>query len=103
MTIFFINNDGGGFAANLEVTDGVTVGALFQEKVPGRRAEDYLIRVDRQPVSAEHVLTPGARVSFTPTKIAGASRVARALHRAVYSAVYSAVRSNVRRTRPVIR
>ena len=72
MTIFFINNDGGGFAADLEVADGTTVEQLFGNKVPGRRAEDYLIRVDRQPVVPTHVLTPGCRVSFTPTKIAGA-------------------------------
>ena len=78
MTIFFINNDGGGFAADLEVADGTTVEHLFGTKVPGRRAEDYLIRVDRQPVTSAHVLTPGCRVSFTPTKIAGAAnRVSR--------------------------
>ena len=74
MTLFFINNDGGGFAANVEVADGITVGQLFQDRCPGRRPEDYLIRVDRQVVPADHVLTPGCRVSFTPTKIAGAQR-----------------------------
>ena len=73
MTVFFINNDGGGFAANLEVTDGISVGQLFAERMQARRAEDYLIRVDRQPVPADHVLTPGCRVSFTPVKIAGAA------------------------------
>jgi hypothetical protein len=77
MTIFFINNDGGGFAANLDVADGTTVGQLFRDKIPDRRAEDYLIRVDRQPVPATHVLTPGCRVSFTPTKIAGAAATGR--------------------------
>ena len=74
MTIFFINNDGGGFAANLDVAEGATIAQLFADRMPGRKAEDYLIRVDRQPVPADHVLTPGSRVSFTPTKIAGATR-----------------------------
>ena len=74
MTLFFINNDGGGFAANVEVADGTTVGGMFNDRCPGRRPEDYLIRVDRQVVLADHVLTRGCRVSFTPTKIAGARR-----------------------------
>ena len=73
MTVFFINNDGGGFAANVEVAEGATISTLFAERMPGRRAEDYMIRVDRQVVPAVHVLTPGCRVSITPTKIAGAT------------------------------
>lgn len=72
MQIFFINNDGAGFADTIDVPEGTTIETLFAEKLPGRRAEDYLIRVDRQPVAREQVLTPGCRVSITPTKIAGA-------------------------------
>jgi len=72
MQIFLINNDGGGFARTVEVAEGTTITQLFDKEVPGRRAEDYLIRVDRQPVASSHVLTPGCRVSITPTKIAGA-------------------------------
>ena len=72
MTITFINCDGGGFAALLDVSDGTTIGQLFDRQLPGRRAEDYLIRVDRLPSTREQVLTPGCRVSITPTKIAGA-------------------------------
>ena len=72
MQIMFINNAGAGFADRIEVPDTLTVTQLFQQKMPGCRAEDYLVRVNRQPVAADEALTPGCRVSITPTKIAGA-------------------------------
>jgi len=74
LRILTINNDGGGFADYLEVAEGTTVQQLFAESVPRGRAEDYLIRVNRQPVAADQVLHEGDRVSFTPTKIEGAAR-----------------------------
>jgi hypothetical protein len=70
--ILFINNDGGGFADNIDVEDNTTVGKLFAEKLPQGKAQDYLIRVNRQPASAEQTLHAGDRVSFTPVKIEGA-------------------------------
>jgi len=72
LRVLFINNDGGGFADHIEVADGITVAALFEQRVPGRKADDFLIRVNRQPASADQVLSEGDRVSFTPTKIEGA-------------------------------
>ena len=72
MRILFINNSGGGFADHIEVEEGTTVQKLFAEKVPKEKPQDYLIRVNRQPVSAEQVLHDGDRVSFTPVKIEGA-------------------------------
>lgn len=73
MKIFLINNDGGGFADHVEVEPGTTITQLFDKHITsGRRPEDYLIRVDRQPVARDHVLSEGCRVSITPTKIAGA-------------------------------
>lgn len=72
MQIMFINNAGAGFADRIEVPDTMTVTQLFQQKMPGCRPEDYLVRVNRQPVAADEVLAPGCRVSITPTKIAGA-------------------------------
>ena len=72
MKILFINNAGGGFADNIEVEAGTTVTKLFSQRLPGERAEDYLIRVNRLPVSAEQALQDGDRVSMTPTKIHGA-------------------------------
>jgi len=72
MRILFINNDGGGFADHVDVQDGTTVAALFEKKLSGRDAADYLIRVNRQPAPADQVLREQDRVSITPTKIEGA-------------------------------
>ena len=73
MRILYINNDGAGFADHIEVENGTTVAKLFQQRVNGVAA-NYLIRVNRQPASADQVLKQGDRVSFTPTKIEGAWR-----------------------------
>lgn len=73
MKIFFINNDGGGFADHIEVAEDTTVGQLFGQRMPGGRPQNYLIRVNRLPASAEQVLLDQDRVSFTPTKIEGAA------------------------------
>jgi sulfur carrier protein ThiS len=68
----YINNDGGGFAGPVEIPAGTTVSQLFSQKLPGSRPEDFLIRVNRQPASADQVLQEADRVSITATKIAGA-------------------------------
>ena len=73
MQILFINNDGSGFADQIEITEGTTVEALFQQRVSHGRPQDYLIRVNRQPTTAGYVLQAGDRVSITPTEIEGAS------------------------------
>lgn len=72
MKILFINSDGAGFADHIEVADGTTVAALFAERMPGRKPEDYLIRVNRLPAAADQVLQVGDRTSITPSKIEGA-------------------------------
>ena len=73
MRLLYINNDGGGFADYLNVTEGMTVGQFFKEQMPGRTPEDYLIRVNRQPVPCDCVLQENDRVTLTPTKIEGAA------------------------------
>ena len=73
MQILFINNDGGGFADHIDVDDGATVAHLFADRLPERKAADFLIRVNRLPAAADQVLQPGDRLSFTPTKIEGAA------------------------------
>jgi len=40
--------------------------------MPNAKAEDFLIRVNRQPVARDRVLQEGGRVTITPTKIEGA-------------------------------
>ena len=41
--------------------------------MPHERPEDYLIRVNRQPVPRDYVLQANDRVTVTPTKIEGAA------------------------------
>ena len=72
MKVLYINNDGGGFADYIDVNEGTTVEKLFHQRLPERSAEDYLIRVNRQPVTRDQVLHEGDRISITPTKIEGA-------------------------------
>jgi len=72
MRILYINNDGGGFADYIEVEHETSISKFFAQQLPGRKAEDYLIRINRQPASQDQTLQEGDRVSFTPTKIEGA-------------------------------
>jgi len=73
MRILFIDNEGGGFADYLDVNRGITVEQFFTEKMHGRKPEDYLIRVNRQPVARDCVLQENDRVTITPLKIEGAT------------------------------
>ena len=73
MKILFINNDGGGFADYVETIEGTTVEKFFKDRLSNRKSEDYLIRVNRQPVPSDYILKDGDRVTITPTKIEGAA------------------------------
>ena len=72
MRVFFINNDGGGFADHVDVEPGTTVRQFFSQRMKHAQASDYLIRVNRQPVPSDQVLQENDRVSCTPLKIHGA-------------------------------
>ena len=72
MRILYLNNDGGGFADYVNVTDNLTVEQFFLQQMPSRKAEDFLIRVNRQPAARDQVLQEGDRITMTPTKIEGA-------------------------------
>lgn len=72
MKVLFTNNEGGGFADYTDISEGVSVEDFFKDKMPGRKPEDYLIRVNRQPVPRDYVLKEGDRVTITPVKIEGA-------------------------------
>ena len=74
MKILFINHHGGGFAANIDIAEGMTIGELFRDKMPSEGPDDYLIRVNRQHAADDQVLHGGDRVSFTPCRIEGAAR-----------------------------
>ena len=72
MKVLFVNNDGAGFADYIDVPHGTTVRELFEREMGNAKPNDYLIRVNRQPVPRDQVLVEGDRVSITPTKIEGA-------------------------------
>jgi hypothetical protein len=73
MKVLVINNDGAGFANYLDLPHGTSVEELFRRQMGLQaKAESYLIRVNRQPVSRDQVLVDGDRMSITPTKIEGA-------------------------------
>ena len=72
MRILYINNDGGGFADYIDVSEDTTVEKFFQHKMPTEQAADFLIRVNRQPVPKDYCLQDGDRITITPTKIEGA-------------------------------
>jgi len=72
MRLLYINNDGSGFADYVAASEGTTVEQFFDSKMPGQESEDFLIRVNRQPVARDYVLQEGDRVTITPTKIEGA-------------------------------
>lgn len=73
MKVLVINNDGGGFADYVTIDDGTTVRQLFERQVSRPTPQNYLIRVNRQPVPQDQVLQDGDRISFTPVKIEGAA------------------------------
>jgi sulfur carrier protein ThiS len=74
MKVLFINNEGGGFAAHIEIEPNTTIQGLFEQRIKASHPEDYLIRVNRLPVAADYVLQENDRVTITPTKIEGADR-----------------------------
>ena len=74
MKVLLLNNEGAGLADYVELEPGTTVSQLFASKLPGRSTDDFLIRVNRQPVAADQVLIEGDRISMTPVKIQGANR-----------------------------
>lgn len=72
MRLLFINNDGAGFADYIDVAEGITVEQFFSQKMPGSEPQDYLIRVNRQPVPRDYILKENDRITVTPVKIEGA-------------------------------
>ena len=72
MRLLFINNDGGGFANYVDVAPGTTVAQFLQKHLSDQTPENFMLRVNRQPVASDQVLQEGDRISATPVKIAGA-------------------------------
>ncbi|AQT68724.1 hypothetical protein STSP2_01896 [Anaerohalosphaera lusitana] len=72
MRILYVNNSGGGFADYIDISENTTVEQFFNKKMPADSPEDYLIRVNRQPVPRDYILQPNDRITITPTKVQGA-------------------------------
>ena len=72
MKVLLISNDAGGYAHHVEAPAGTNVQQMFERHIGSFHADSYLIRVNRQPATADQVLHDGDRVSFTPLKIEGA-------------------------------
>ena len=68
----YINNSGGGYANYMDIQENTSIEKLFKQKMAGENAEDYFIRVNRQPVPKDYILQENDRVTITPTKIDGA-------------------------------
>ena len=56
MKVLLISNDAGGFAHHVEIPDGTTVAQMFQRHIGTFNANNYLIRVNRQPATADQKL-----------------------------------------------
>ena len=75
MRILYINNDGSGYANYITIAENTNIDQFFAIKMSGCEAEDYLIRVNRQPVTKDYILQEGDRVTITPRKIEGADNL----------------------------
>ena len=73
--VTLLNHEGEGYAQNFELQDGTEMQKFFTEQMGEQGAkyvDDYAIRVNREPVTADYILQDGDRVTITPTKIRGA-------------------------------
>ena len=72
MKVKFLNNDGGGFAQEIELTGGEVSVSDFVGCYLNGDPSSYTLRVNSQPVAADTLLKDGDFVSALPAKIAGA-------------------------------
>lgn len=72
VVVNFVNVEGGGFAASIEIPSNMTIASFFRAKFPGKDPKNYSIRINHNPVRASQTLEEGDSVVVTPTKIAGA-------------------------------
>jgi hypothetical protein len=74
MRIYLITHAGRGFAGNVEVPTGTTLGQTFVRTLPQADPCQYLMRLNRRSACGGTVLCPGCRVTFTPSNIASTNR-----------------------------
>jgi sulfur carrier protein ThiS len=66
--LMYASNSWVGWADCLDIPEGQSVEKLFHERMAGQQPEDFLIRVNRQPVSPGTILQDGDRVTIMPLK-----------------------------------
>jgi len=73
MKIDFVNNTGGGFRGEIDVTEGTTIEQFFHQQMgEGKSFGDYGITVNSLDVNPSRVLREGDTVSIVPGKYSGA-------------------------------
>ena len=70
--IHVVNNEGAGFAKDVEVVAGSTVEQYVKLAVTAE-PNRYRIHVNGQPATSSQVLRSGDRMVITPMKVAGAT------------------------------
>ena len=70
--VLWLNNDGGGYAERLRVSDGSTVDQLVAKKMGTTDSHNCTVNVNRDIASASQILRSGDRVSVTPKNVSGA-------------------------------
>lgn len=70
--VLFLNNEGEGFAKRIEIEPGMPLNAFLNEYIEDFEADNYVIRVNREPAEENQPLADGDRVSASPRKIEGA-------------------------------
>ena len=70
--IFFVNNEGAGFAETISIEDGTKLADFFAAKFSNGKPENYKIQVNRQIATADYIIQAKDRITVCPTKIQGA-------------------------------
>ena len=70
--VLLVSNDGSGFANNVDVEPGTTVGQLFSTQKPDVDPGTFTLRVNRDDVGLDYTLQAGDKVTMTPSNIEGA-------------------------------
>lgn len=80
MEVLYVNNEGGGFARQVEVRADTKVADFCKVHAGIESSKDgdeftpanWKIRVNREPVPGDYILQDGDKITVTPVKIKGA-------------------------------
>lgn len=83
LRIFVVDADSGGRTGPVLVEAGSTVGNYFRNNKAGSNVGNYRVNVNEQPANSDTQLFEGCRLNISPSKLAGAARLAHAAGKAV--------------------